>query len=130
MSRPHFKPDPADPLVTTRKAAECFGVSLRSIQLWCNSGKLPYITTPGKHRRLRLSHIVAMQQEHAALLPVPDIRFPFADKLVEKALEQHTAQIVAYLNKMADQPTALPTRAFWCREIAGLIANGEYKQRV
>ena len=131
MSRPHFKPDPADPLITTRKAAEFFGVTLRTIQNWCDAGKLPFIVTPGRHRRLRLSHVTALQQQRSGGTgPLPEITFPFADKLVEKALEQQTAQIVAYLNHMADQPTGQPTRAFWCREIAGLISNGAYKPSV
>ena len=57
MSLPHFKPDPVDPLLTTKQAAMSFGVTLRTIQNWCNDNLLPYCITPGRHRRIRLSLI-------------------------------------------------------------------------
>lgn len=39
-------------LLTTRKAAAMLGVSLRSVQLWCDAGKLTYCLTAGGHRRI------------------------------------------------------------------------------
>lgn len=39
-------------LLTTRKAAAMLGVSLRTVQLWCDAGKLTYCLTVGGHRRI------------------------------------------------------------------------------
>lgn len=60
MSRPHFAPDPVDPLLTTREAAMRLGVSLRTVQLWVEAGTLPAGRTPGGHRRIRLSAVEAL----------------------------------------------------------------------
>jgi excisionase family DNA binding protein len=62
MSRPHFAPDPLDPLLTTREAAMRLGVSLRTVQLWVEAGTLPAGRTPGGHRRIRLSAVEALAQ--------------------------------------------------------------------
>lgn len=62
MSRPHFAPDPLDPLLTTREAALRLGVSLRTVQLWVEAGTLPAGRTPGGHRRIRLSAVEALAQ--------------------------------------------------------------------
>jgi excisionase family DNA binding protein len=132
-TRPHYMPDPADPLLTTRTAAYSLGVSLRAIQLWCNQGKLAHVVTPGGHRRIRLSHVTELQRSFVEASGLPDKareHFQGFDEVVKKAVDDETLKIVAYLNKMADQPTAMTTRAFWCREIAGLIANRTYKDAV
>lgn len=60
MSRPHFAPDPVDPLLTTREAAIRLGVSLRTVQLWVEAGTLPAGRTPGGHRRIRLSAVESL----------------------------------------------------------------------
>ena len=42
---------------TTRKAAEMLGVSLRTAQLWCESGVLEAWKTEGGHRRISLESV-------------------------------------------------------------------------
>lgn len=130
MSRPHFEHDPADPLLTTRQAAVSFGVTLRTIQLWCNAGKLAYVTTPGRHRRLRLSSVVALQHEHAAArgsVPLPAFNL---DAAVQQLVQKEVKAITAYLDKLAELPTAQPNKRFWLREISAMIRNGEHKRAV
>lgn len=57
MSRAYFPSDDKDPLLTTREAAKHFSVSLRTIQLWVDAGKLLAGKTPGGHRRIRYSAV-------------------------------------------------------------------------
>lgn len=64
MSKPHYPPRPSDPLLTTGEVATRLGVSLRTIQLWAKDGKLPGCTTPGGHRRFRLSAVAAFAEAH------------------------------------------------------------------
>ncbi len=39
-------------ILTTAKAAEYLGVSIRTTQLWVESGRLASWKTPGGHRRI------------------------------------------------------------------------------
>lgn len=52
----------ADPLWTTREAAQRLGVSLRTVQLWVEAGILPAGRTAGGHRRIRRSDVEALVQ--------------------------------------------------------------------
>jgi excisionase family DNA binding protein len=54
--------------VTSREAANLLGVSLRSVQLWVESGVLSAWKTAGGHRRIALSSVnkLLQQQFHAA----------------------------------------------------------------
>jgi excisionase family DNA binding protein len=49
-----------EPLLTTKEAAAKLQVSLRTVQLWCESGILSYHRTPGGHRRIPFSAVTAM----------------------------------------------------------------------
>lgn len=60
MSRPHFAQDPADLLLTTREAASHLGVSTRTVQIWIDAGTLAAGRTPGGHRRIRMSAVMAL----------------------------------------------------------------------
>jgi excisionase family DNA binding protein len=42
--------------LTSGEVAERFGVSIRSVQLWVNSGMVPSARTPGGHRRIHTAH--------------------------------------------------------------------------
>jgi excisionase family DNA binding protein len=70
MTRPHIHQDPADPFLTTLDAAVLLGVSLRSVQLWVEAGKLPAGRTPGGHRRIRTSAVRALAAEQGLADPV------------------------------------------------------------
>lgn len=40
-----------DKLLTTGKVAEMFAVDPKTVTRWARDGKLPYLSTPGGHRR-------------------------------------------------------------------------------
>ena len=48
--------------LTTRKAAELMGVSVRTVQLWVESGVLRAWKTPGGHRRVARDSVVELMQ--------------------------------------------------------------------
>ena len=41
----------ASPMMTPGEVASAFRVDTRTLARWCRDGKIPYITTPGGHRR-------------------------------------------------------------------------------
>ena len=52
-----MKPEVDKPDCTTRTAAHQLGVSLRTVQLWVDSGILQAWKTPGGHRRVAISSV-------------------------------------------------------------------------
>jgi excisionase family DNA binding protein len=52
-----------DPILTTSEAAQLLGVAVSTVQLWMESGALPAWKTPGGHRRVRLSTVLALRQQ-------------------------------------------------------------------
>ena len=56
-------------VVSTRKAAEMLGVSLRTAQLWVESGVLQAWKTAGNHRRVYVSSIERLLRERAGAIP-------------------------------------------------------------
>jgi len=52
-----MKPGVDKPVCTTRTAANKLGVSLRTVQLWVDSGILQAWKTPGGHRRVTISSV-------------------------------------------------------------------------
>jgi excisionase family DNA binding protein len=63
MTKAHFKMDGADPLMTTKDAANVLGVSIRTIQLWVEAGHLQAGRTPGGHRRIRKSAVTSFAEK-------------------------------------------------------------------
>jgi excisionase family DNA binding protein len=65
------KPEGAQPLsdssdvLTTREAAEVLGVSLKSVQHWCESGVLRSWKTAGGHRRVLKTSVEALIRSRA-----------------------------------------------------------------
>jgi excisionase family DNA binding protein len=53
----NLKPGVDHPVYTTRAAAKQLGVSLRTVQLWVDSGILQAWKTPGGHRRVTISSV-------------------------------------------------------------------------
>lgn len=68
------KPEGVEVYCTTREAAEMLSVSLRTVQLWVESGNLKAWKTDGGHRRLALSSVRELIRERmskgATLAPV------------------------------------------------------------
>lgn len=58
-----------DPILTTRDAAELLGVAVSTVQLWMESGALPAWKTPGGHRRVRLSAVLALRRQRDGTAP-------------------------------------------------------------
>ena len=71
----------SDPFLTTSEAAQRLGVTLRTVQLWVDAGKLQAARTPGGHRRIHASDVRALQESmgikptrEATLLTDDDVR--------------------------------------------------------
>ena len=58
-----MKPGVDHPVYTTRTAAQRLGVSLRTVQLWVDSGILQAWKTPGGHRRVTISSVQKLLQQ-------------------------------------------------------------------
>lgn len=54
-----MKPPSSSPILTTPQAAKILGVSSRTAQLWIESGVIPSWKTPGGHRRMFESDVLA-----------------------------------------------------------------------
>lgn len=66
-----------DDVYTTREAARLLGVSLRTVQLWVESGALPAWKTAGGHRRIARDAVerLVRDQDRALDTSAPDQRF-------------------------------------------------------
>jgi excisionase family DNA binding protein len=62
---------PEDPTLTTRDAARLLGISVSTAQKWIESGALPSWKTPGGHRRMRRSAVIALLEERTAMAADP-----------------------------------------------------------
>jgi len=60
-----------DPTLTTRDAARLLGISVSTAQKWIESGALASWKTPGGHRRMRRSAVIALLEERTALAADP-----------------------------------------------------------
>jgi excisionase family DNA binding protein len=56
-----------DPTLTTRDAARLLGISVSTAQKWIESGALESWKTPGGHRRMRQSAVIALLEERTAM---------------------------------------------------------------
>lgn len=64
----YLAPTPIDdPTLTTRDAARVLGISVSTAQKWIESGALESWKTPGGHRRMRKSAVIALLEERTAL---------------------------------------------------------------
>lgn len=50
-------------LLTPREVAQRFAVDPKTVTRWAKEGKLPYIMTPGGHRRYKASVIEEMSRD-------------------------------------------------------------------
>lgn len=56
-------PEVSSQTISSKRAAEIFGVHPNTIWNWCRSGRLPHEVTPGGQRRLRLADVLALKAE-------------------------------------------------------------------
>jgi len=61
------------PVCTTREAAELLGVSLRTVQLWVDSGVLQAWKTAGGHRRVSRQSIDALRNGQSPAQPIASL---------------------------------------------------------
>lgn len=67
MDIQHAHPADDDPTLTTRDAALLLGISVSTAQKWIESGALESWKTPGGHRRMRRSAVLALLEERTSL---------------------------------------------------------------
>ena len=60
-------PSTDDPTLTTRDAADLLGISVSTAQKWIEGGALESWKTPGGHRRMRRSAVIALLEERMAM---------------------------------------------------------------
>jgi excisionase family DNA binding protein len=72
-----------DRVVTTKQAAELLGVSLRTVQLWVESGVLKAWKTAGGHRRIARESVDALVKEQLQALGTVTDDTPFSILVVE-----------------------------------------------
>ena len=69
----------ADKMLTTGQVAELFAVDPKTVTRWARDGKLPYLATPGGHRRFSEDVISSyMQERHVVRIndqEIPVARF-------------------------------------------------------
>lgn len=72
-----------DDVLTTRQAAQRLGVSVRTVQLWVESGVLPAWKTAGGHRRIAREAVDALARQRTAALDVDSAERGYTVLVVE-----------------------------------------------
>lgn len=85
----------AEPLFTTHKAAKLLQVDPSSIAAWVDQGKIHAFRTPGGHRRIRRSDLIAFLKHYK--MPVPARLFP--DREHEFAPLNSNSRLCTYCGK-------------------------------
>lgn len=111
---------PAPQAYSTREAAKLLGVSLRTVQLWVESGVLEAWKTVGGHRRVSPESIMKL------LANRPPAKAPVSDELTVLVAEDDPVLLQLYQHKIAtwDPPVRLLTAA---GGYEALISIGEQK---
>ena len=100
-------------LLTTQKAADQLGVSIRTIQLWCDAGLLPYLRTLGGHRRFRREHLMHVVEAG------PGVLSSYAD------LAQLVTDMAALLQRVVPCIDYIPRFDYSSEELAILAHDAE-----
>jgi excisionase family DNA binding protein len=72
MDRTEDPMEVRDRLMTPGEVAVLFRVDPKTVTRWAEAGRLPYIKTPGGHRRFRESHVRALLQRGQSRSNGPD----------------------------------------------------------
>lgn len=102
-------------LLTTRFAAKRMGVSLRTVQLWCEAGLLRAFVTPGGHRRIPSVDVAGLMKKADADGKRIDLsidrrpaRPATFDSRVVAAAEQFVSAVEAVNSSVAKQQCQVP----------------------
>ena len=110
--------DTEDPVLTTAAAARLLGVAVSTTQLWLESGALPSWKTPGGHRRVHMSAVLALlargpgrkpQQSAAPHVPPGDAEFVPADGSYPRVPDEAARLAALRASGLVDTP---PEAAF------------------
>jgi excisionase family DNA binding protein len=52
-----------DWVLTPAEVARVFGVDPKTVAKWADRGKIPFLRTPGGHRRYRLDDVYALRRQ-------------------------------------------------------------------
>ena len=87
---------------TTREAADRLGVSLRTAQLWVDSGILEAWKTEGGHRRITLTSVERLMQQKSATAPAAESEgMPVNDRLKVLVVEDDNVLLKLYRMRIA-----------------------------
>lgn len=56
-------------MVSTKAVAEALSVSERSVRMYASAGRIPFVTTPGGHRRFDLDAVLRALQPQSSFVP-------------------------------------------------------------
>ena len=114
-----------DKVFTTKQAAELLGVSLRTAQLWVESGVLKAWRTAGGHRRISRESVERLLQEKHRALGVESDGSPFRILVVEDEPD------ILKLYQLAIKSWGLPVEVYTAKNgIEGLLRLGQFRPNV
>lgn len=93
-----------DEILTTAQAAKLLGVSVRTAQLWVESGEIPSWKTPGGHRRIPRAAIVDMLASRKTDRPVSAVAVVLS--MPENVSAWRSLSVHGYLVKVLEDPLA------------------------
>jgi len=114
-----------DKVFTTKQAAELLGVSLRTAQLWVESGVLKAWKTAGGHRRIARESVETLLQEKHRALGAESDGSPFRILVVEDEPD------ILKLYQLAIKSWGLSVEVYTAKNgIEGLLRLGQFRPNV
>ncbi len=114
-----------DKVFTTKQAAELLGVSLRTVQLWVESGVLKAWKTAGGHRRIARESVEALLKEKLQALGETSDDSPFRILVVEDEPD------ILRLYQLSIESWGLPVEIHTAKNgIEGLLRIGQLRPDV
>ena len=114
-----------DKVFTTKQAAELLGVSLRTAQLWVESGVLKAWKTAGGHRRISRESVETLLQEKHRALGAESDESPFRILIVEDEPD------ILKLYQLAIKSWGLPVEIYTAENgLEGLLRLGQFRPNV
>jgi excisionase family DNA binding protein len=114
-----------DKVFTTKQAAELLGVSLRTVQLWVESGVLRAWKTAGGHRRIARDSVETLLKEKLQALQTVSDDSPFRILVVEDEPD------ILRLYQLAIKSWDLPVEVYTASNgIEGLLRLGQFRPNV
>jgi excisionase family DNA binding protein len=114
-----------DKVFTTKQAADLLGVSLRTVQLWVESGVLKAWKTAGGHRRIARESVETLLKEKLQALKTVSDDSPFRILVVEDEPD------ILRLYQLAIKSWDLPVEVYTAENgIEGLLRLGQFRPNV